>query len=264
MEDVVVAVIEVDDVGAGDAAFDEGKVIVFYGALAGVEVGLVASSLGGGVDEIEQPGSAIGVAVDVEIGIADHVHYHERFYLLERAFFFPFLGQMAGAVETVGVGPLPHRFFAISPDEPDAVAIALFSRSPAAQLVGVFEQDGGGRAAVVGADVSDIAQRVVGVVVAEDSDDAIFCAGKFSDDVVDREVAFYGVGGKGVVFDLIAFEVVDDVALQLFVILAAHVARAEGGDLARVLEGAFGIDVRKWGGVGGRGFGRRWGRGFDL
>src|SRR5208282_283608 len=42
MEYVVVSVIEVDVVGAGDATFNEGQVIVFDGALAGVEVGLVA------------------------------------------------------------------------------------------------------------------------------------------------------------------------------------------------------------------------------
>jgi hypothetical protein len=43
---------------------------------------------------------------------------------------------------------------------------------------------------------------------------------------------------------MVFFEMVDDVALQLFVILAAHVARAEGSDFARVFEGALGIDVR--------------------
>ena len=94
--------------------------------------------------------------------------------------------------------------------------------------------------------------------MAEDDDDAVFCAGKFCDDVADRELPFHGVGGKGVVFDLIAFEVVEDVAFELLVILAAHIARAEGGDLAGVLEGAFGIDVRERGVVGGRGFGRSW------
>src|SRR5713101_2959799 len=171
---------------------------------------------------------------------------------------------MARAVKAVGSGPSLDRFFAVGPDEPNAVAIALF----AAQLVGVFEQDGGGRAAIVRAYVSGIAQRVVGVVVAEDDDDAIFCAGKFGDDVADWELPFHRVGDKGVVFDLIGFEVffevIKDVALEFLVILAAHVARAEGGDLAGVLEGAFGIDVRERGVVGGGGFGCSWGRRFDL
>src|SRR5580658_5469812 len=157
MEDVVVAVVEVDNVGSGDTAFEEGNVIVFDRALARVEMGLVAQSLGGGVDEIEQPGSTIGIAVDVEVGVADHVHYQQRFNLLERAVFLPFLGKMAGTVNAVGVGPCLHGFFAIGPDQPDAVAIALLTRSPAAQLIGEFEQNGGGRAAVVGAYVSSIA-----------------------------------------------------------------------------------------------------------
>ncbi len=82
MEDIVVAVIEVDYVGGGNSAIEEGNVIVFDGELAGIEVGLIAQALGGAVDKIEQPGSALGVALDVEVGIADHVHYHKRFDLL--------------------------------------------------------------------------------------------------------------------------------------------------------------------------------------
>src|ERR1035438_7215084 len=124
---------------------------------------------------------------------------------------------MAGAIDAVGVGPSLHRFFAIGPDQPDAVSIALFARGPrqarfwlvgaVAKLVGVFEQDGGGGAAVVGTHVSDIAQRVVRVVVPHDDDDAIFFAGKFGDDVADGELPFHGVGDEGVVFHLIAFQI---------------------------------------------------------
>src|SRR5580698_2361047 len=124
---------------------------------------------------------------------------------------------MASAVKTVGVGPGFDGFFAIGPDQPDAVAIALFSRFafsrfPAAQLIGKFEQDGGRRSAVVGADVSDIAQWVVGVVMAHDDDDAVFGAGKFRNDVADGEFSFDGIRGEGVVFYLVTFQVVDNVA----------------------------------------------------
>src|SRR5260370_29469633 len=132
MEDVVVAVIEVDYVGARDAAFDEGQMIVFDGALAGVEVGLIAQALGGGVDEIEQPGSAVGVADDVEVGVGDHVHYHERFDLLERAVLLPFFGEVAGTVKAICVRPSPGRFFAGGTDYPKSEAISLF----AARLAG--------------------------------------------------------------------------------------------------------------------------------
>src|SRR5208282_3733969 len=253
--------VEVDDIGTGDTTFDEGNVIVFDRALAGVEVGLIAQALGGGVDQVEQPGRAVGVADDVEVGITDHVHHHERFDLLERAVSLPLLGEMARTVKTVGIGPGLDGFFAVGPDQPDAVAIALFSRSSArtrvAQLVGVFEQDGGGRAAVVGAYEPGIAQRVDRVVVAEDDDDAVLGAGKFRDDVADGKFAFHSVGGEDIVFDLIAFEVVENVALKFFVILVAHVALAEGGDFSGVLEGAPRIDVRERGGVGSGRFGRR-------
>ncbi len=96
--------------------------------------------------------------------------------------------------------------------------------------------------------------------MAHDYDDAVFCAGKLRNDVADGELPFHGLGGKGVVFYLVAFEMVDDVALQFLVVLAAHIARAEGGNLARVLEGAFGIDVRDGSGVGRDSFVRSQGR----
>src|ERR1019366_8074950 len=74
------------------------------------------------------------------------------------------------------------------------------------------------------------------------------------------KLPFHRVSGKGVVFHLIAFQVVENIAFELLVILAAHIPRSEGGNLARVLEGAFRIDMRKRGGVRRRGFGRRWRR----
>src|ERR1700733_10141932 len=143
---------------------------------------------------------------------------------------------MAGAVETVRVRPFADGFFAVGPDEPDAVAVTLFARRDA-QLIGEFEEDRGGRAAVVSAKVSDIAQRVVGVVVAEDDDDAVFSAGKFGNDVAYGKLPFHGVGGEGVVFDF----------LMIFV---AHVAWAESSDFASVLEGPLRVDMRKRGVVG--------------
>src|SRR5271156_4262467 len=121
---------------------------------------------------------------------------------------------MASSVETVGGGPALYSFSAVGPDEPDAVAIAFFP----GELLGEFEQDGSGRAAIVGAYESRVAQGINRIVVAEDDDDAIFCAGKFSDDVADGELPFHGVGDDGVVFyvvgfEVVFFEVIDDVAL---------------------------------------------------
>src|SRR5208283_908489 len=163
---------------------------------------------------------------------------------------------MAGAVEAVGGRPGSYGFFAVGPDQPDAVAIALLAGC-FVQLVGVFEQDGGGRAAVVGAYEAGVAQGINGVVVAEDGDDAVFGTGKFGDDVADGKLPFYGVGGESDVFYLVAFQMIDYVVLQFFVILVAHVTGAEGGDFFGVLEGALGIDVRERGVVGGGRF--RWG-----
>src|SRR6266404_10010105 len=98
---------------------------------------------------------------------------------------------MAGTVNAIGISPLPYSFFAVGPDEPHAVAIALLSGSPAAQLVGIFEQDGSGRTAIVGADEPGIAQWIDRVVVAE-HDDAVFFFGGKCGDVVDGRVLFFG------------------------------------------------------------------------
>src|SRR5258706_2427598 len=116
-------------------------------------------------------------------------------------------------------------------------------------MVGILQQDCGGRTAIVGADEPGVAQWINRVVVAENDDDAIFCARKFRDDVADRELPFYGVGGKSVLFDLIAFLVVKKVAFEVLVFLAAHVAWAECVDLAGLLAVAFGIDMPECSGV---------------
>ena len=147
------------------------------------------------------------------------------------------------AVEAVGGGPILYCFFAVGPEQPHAVAFALL----AAKLVGQFEQDGGGGAAVVGADVAGIAQRIVGVVVAGDDDHAVARAGKFGDDISHRKFAFGSVGGEGVVFHVIVLQVGEDVVFELLVIRAADGARAEGDHLAGVLHGAGGVE-----GLGGR------------
>ena len=78
--------------------------------------------------------------------------------------------------------------------------------------------------------------------MAKDDNDAVFCARKLRENVADGKLPFRRVSDKGVVFDLIAFKMVDDIALKLFVILAADVARTEGGHLACVLKGALRID----------------------
>ena len=56
MEDVVVPVVKVDDIGARHSALYKWEVVVFNCAGARVEMGLVACALGRSVDQIEQPG----------------------------------------------------------------------------------------------------------------------------------------------------------------------------------------------------------------
>ena len=77
-----------------------------------------------------------------------------------------------------------------------------------------------------------------------DDDDAIFRSGKFRDDIANGEFSFYGLGRESIVFDLIALQMIENVALQFFVILAPYITGAERGHCARVFKRTLGIDVR--------------------
>ena len=127
MENVVVTVIEIDDIRGWHSTLKEGNVIVFDWTLPGIKVRLIPSVLGGGVDEIEQPRFAVCVAIDVEVGIADHIHHEQGFDLFQRAVLLPSFGEMARAIDTVAIGPTLHRFFPVGPNQPYAIAIALFA-----------------------------------------------------------------------------------------------------------------------------------------
>src|ERR1700676_3490934 len=153
MEDIVVAVIEVNHVGARNSPLNKRQMIVFYPALVGIKVGLVTSALSGSVDQIQQPWSTVRIAQDIKVGVADHVHYHERFDLFQRPILFPSLGKMTRAIIAVGIRPSPHSLFPIAPDQPDAISIALL----APQLIGELKQDCRGRSAIIRSDVSDTA-----------------------------------------------------------------------------------------------------------
>ena len=72
MEYVAVAVVEVNEVSAGNAEMNEGQVVIFDGDGAGEEVRLVAQSCRRQVKLVFKPGGGVGIAVDVEVGVADH------------------------------------------------------------------------------------------------------------------------------------------------------------------------------------------------
>ena len=149
---------------------NEGQVVVFDDDGAGEEVGLVAQLRCRLGKPCLRSRGWVGIAVDVEVGVADHVGQQKSFDGFQRAILLPFVGQVAGAVETVGGGPGFHCFFAVGPQAARHCSLRAFCRE--AGWPG-SSQNGGGGATVISAYVPGIAQRIVGVVVAGDDDHAV-------------------------------------------------------------------------------------------
>src|SRR5580704_10174584 len=145
---------------------------------------------------------------------------------------------MPRAIDAVGSGPIPDRLFPVSPQQPHAVAFTLFS----AKLVGQFQQDGGGRAAVVGSDISCVAQGIIGVVVTGDNDHTLSSSRKLCNQVAYRKFPIRGIGNESVFFDTVPLQVIEDVVFQFLVIGAPDGTRAERHNLARVLHGPGSIE----------------------
>ncbi len=132
--------------------------------------------------------------VDVEVLVGDHVGDEEGFDLAQGSVVCPASGEVAGAVEGVGGAPGFDGLFAVVEDEPDGVAFGRVG----AEYVADLDEEGCGGGAVVGSVEVDVAERVVGLVVAGEDDDAVAFAGIFDDEVVHRLEAGGCIGGEGV------------------------------------------------------------------
>ena len=167
------AVVGVDDVEDGDAALGEGEVVVrlrlswYLKTLAEWPVFLAAAA-----SRSSSQGVELVVVVDVEVLVADHVGDEEGLDLVEGAVLRPLGGEVAGAVEGVGGGPLLDGLFAVVEDQPDGVALGRMG----AEVLADLDEQGGGAGAVVGADEVDVRERVVGLVVGDEDDDAVLLA----------------------------------------------------------------------------------------
>ena len=135
-EDVVIAVVEVDEVRAGDAPLYEGKMVIVHGHGSREEMRLIAQPGGRLIDHGFEPCCRIRIMLDVEIGISDHIGQEESFDFLQGSVGFPFFLEVTDTVEAVleerhlgGVGL--YRLLGVVPYQPDAVAVAR----PAAALV---------------------------------------------------------------------------------------------------------------------------------
>ncbi len=134
------------------------------------------------------------VAVDVEVFIGDHVGDDEGLDFGEGAILGPLGGEMASAVEGVGGGPGTDGLFAIVEDQPDAVALGRVR----AKVVADLDEQSCSGGTVVGSDEADVLERVVGLVVAGQDDDAVLLARIAHDEVAHGEQAGGGAGGEAV------------------------------------------------------------------
>src|SRR5262249_44782140 len=99
-------VVEVDQVDGWSAALDEGHVIVVNRLRFVYKRRRVAEVRGGLPHQSSQRRVPIGLALDVEMFVADHVDVDQGFQLAQGSILLPALGQMPAAVEIIGIAPL--------------------------------------------------------------------------------------------------------------------------------------------------------------
>src|ERR1700716_1652909 len=89
-------------------------------------------------------------------------------------------------------------------------------------------------------------------------DDAVFLTGKLCNDVANWKFSFGSIRGERVLLDRVAFQMRDDVVLDLLVVGAADGTWTEGHDVFHILQGPVAIKRRRRTNV--RGEGQRWER----
>src|SRR5258708_37181684 len=217
----------------------------------------VACVFGGDLEQVVQPRRGIVTMVDVEILVGDHVGDQEGLDLADGSVIAPLGGEVAGAVGVVlaVVGkPFFDGFFAIVEDQPDGVALGRMSAEDIADL----DEEGSSRGSVVGSVELDVAQRVIGLVVSDEDDDAVFFTGIFDDVVAHRLESSRSGGSKGVSFEVSFGGFGGEVLLdELFgLLMAGRAVEALGGDLEKLRrEIVGGLPAEAGGGLLGRGTG---------
>src|SRR4051812_13793051 len=98
---------------------------------------------------------------------------------------------MSAAIGIVGALPAVDCLFTVEENQPDTIAVL----NVAANLVGDLNQQAGGGTAIVGTHETDVAQRVVGLVVRRQDNDAVLFAGKADDKIPHRHGPDGGIGG---------------------------------------------------------------------
>src|SRR5947199_10877172 len=114
---------EIDEITAGHAPADEGKMIVPADGIVLIDKGVfVAESSCGFPDEIDEPARRAAVARDPDMGRANHIGQDHGFDALEFAAKSHLCGHFAAAVGVVAAVAVPVNVPSVSP-----VALRFFA-----------------------------------------------------------------------------------------------------------------------------------------
>src|SRR6478609_379292 len=141
---VVGAVVEIDDVDRGYAAGHEGQMIVVYRFFILEEISLIAEFLCGLAHQGHEPIGRTGLALNIQVLVADHVGEQKSLDAAECSVATPFCCKVATAVCRVGGRPLLDSLFAVKEDQPHGVAVDLL----ASELICNGEQKSGSGGAI--------------------------------------------------------------------------------------------------------------------
>src|SRR5208282_6923739 len=88
-EDIVVAVVEVDKIGAGYAPLHKGNMIVLHSHSSCEKMRLIAKSCSGLIHHVFEPWSRVGIVLNIQIRIAHHICQQECLDLLQSSVSLP-------------------------------------------------------------------------------------------------------------------------------------------------------------------------------
>src|SRR5437763_8589743 len=102
MENIVVTVIEINQIGRWHPALNKWLVVIGNSHGSSKEMGLNAQSSCSIKDQILQPRRRTQIMLNIEISVTDHVFQNECFNFFQGPVVLPFIREVADAIERLG------------------------------------------------------------------------------------------------------------------------------------------------------------------